>query len=293
VAGPSWLAGAFAAVMIVIALYSASRLAASRWQRRETEFDADGVHVVMGVAMAGILVPRLSPLPASAWEAVFGIAAAWFAWQAIPSAAATPAHAGGAPIPCRTWSSASPCSTCSWRCPAPGPPARERECTWPAIMSWPAQPALADQMPGSGPDQARDGLRRFPDLVPGLRPALLNRLGDTVAAMILEQPQSDRLQRPRHRRNLGEDINAVHVLIHHPLQAAHLALDPAQPLQISVLLLRIPAHGPTLHRRRYRAAPPRPRNPTCLNHIRRRAALFLAVAAPLTASGPPAGDESA
>jgi hypothetical protein len=84
VAGPSWLGGAFAAVMIVIALYSAGRLAASRWQRRETELDADGVHVVMGVAMAGMLVPRLSPLPASAWEAVFGIAAAWFAWQAIP-----------------------------------------------------------------------------------------------------------------------------------------------------------------------------------------------------------------
>ena len=83
-AGPSWLADAFAAVMIVIALYSASRLAASRWQRRETEFDADGVHAVMGLAMAGMLVPRLSPLPASAWEAVFGIAAAWFAWQAIP-----------------------------------------------------------------------------------------------------------------------------------------------------------------------------------------------------------------
>jgi hypothetical protein len=70
--------------MIVIALYSASRLAASRWQRRETEFDADGVHAVMGVAMAGMLVPWLSPLPASAWEAVFGIAAAWFASQAIP-----------------------------------------------------------------------------------------------------------------------------------------------------------------------------------------------------------------
>ncbi len=80
---PPWLAAVLAAVMIVIALYSASRLAISRLRRRETEFDADGVHVFMGVAMAGMFMPRLSLLPAAAWEAVFGIAAAWFAWRAI------------------------------------------------------------------------------------------------------------------------------------------------------------------------------------------------------------------
>jgi hypothetical protein len=83
VTGPSWLAGAFAAVMIGIALYCAGRLALSRLRRRETEFDADGLHVAMGVAMAGMLVPRLSPLPGSAWEAVFAGAAGWFTWQAI------------------------------------------------------------------------------------------------------------------------------------------------------------------------------------------------------------------
>jgi hypothetical protein len=69
--------------MIMIALYSASRLALSRLRRRETESDADGVHVVMGVAMAGMFMPQLSLLPGRAWEAVFGIAAAWFAWRAI------------------------------------------------------------------------------------------------------------------------------------------------------------------------------------------------------------------
>ena len=83
--GSSWRAGALAAVMIMIALYCAGRLAISRRRRQQTEFDADGVHVVMGVAMAGMFLPRLSPLPATAWEAVFGIAAAWFAWQAIRS----------------------------------------------------------------------------------------------------------------------------------------------------------------------------------------------------------------
>lgn len=99
--GPSWLAGMFAAAMIVIAFYCAGRLALSRLWQRGTEVDADGIHVVMGVAMAGMLVPRLNPLPGSVWEVVFGIAAAWFAWQA------TRGRYGSTPG--------------SWRCPYPVP----------------------------------------------------------------------------------------------------------------------------------------------------------------------------
>ncbi len=82
-AGPSWVAGTLAAVMLVTAAYCAGRLALSRRCRRETEFDADGTHVLMGTAMAGMLVSRLNPLPVTMWEAVFTGAAGWFAWQAI------------------------------------------------------------------------------------------------------------------------------------------------------------------------------------------------------------------
>jgi hypothetical protein len=82
-AGPSWLAGIFAAVMILTGAYSASRLAISRLRGRATESDADALHAVMGAAMAGMLVPRLNVLPDSAWAAVFGIAAAWFGWHAV------------------------------------------------------------------------------------------------------------------------------------------------------------------------------------------------------------------
>lgn len=64
-AGPSWLAGAFAAVMILVACYCAARLLVSWLWQQETELDADGVHAVMGAAMAGMLVPRLSLLPGS------------------------------------------------------------------------------------------------------------------------------------------------------------------------------------------------------------------------------------
>jgi hypothetical protein len=86
VSGPAWLAGGFAALMVVIAAYCAGRLAVSSSRGRVTERDADGLHVLMGVAMAGMLQPRLTPVPGAAWCVVFAAAAAWFAWQAIRAA---------------------------------------------------------------------------------------------------------------------------------------------------------------------------------------------------------------
>jgi hypothetical protein len=73
--------------MIATAVYCVSRMiAAWRW-RRPTEYDVDGVHVLMGVGMAGMLVPRLNPAAGSGWDvggaAVFGAAMAWFGWRAI------------------------------------------------------------------------------------------------------------------------------------------------------------------------------------------------------------------
>jgi hypothetical protein len=67
--------------MIVIAGYCASRLVvAYRW-RRETAVDADGTHVLMGVAMAGMLVLRLNPGWNGILVVVFGVAATWFTRQ--------------------------------------------------------------------------------------------------------------------------------------------------------------------------------------------------------------------
>ncbi len=89
-AGPSWLADGFAAVMIVTAVYSASRLALSRLRGLATEADADGLHALMGTAMAGMLVPRLALLPASVWAVVFGVTGSWFAVCAIRAQGARP-----------------------------------------------------------------------------------------------------------------------------------------------------------------------------------------------------------
>jgi hypothetical protein len=81
--GPSWLAGALACIMIATSIYCLNRLLIS-WRRHQpTERDVDAVHVLMGVAMAGMLVPRLQVFWAGGWEVVFGTATAWFAWRAI------------------------------------------------------------------------------------------------------------------------------------------------------------------------------------------------------------------
>jgi hypothetical protein len=89
-AAPSWLAGTFAAIMILTAAYSASRLAFSRLRGRATELDADALHMVMGIAMAGMLVPWLHLAPNSAWAAVFGIGVTWFGWRALPARGPVP-----------------------------------------------------------------------------------------------------------------------------------------------------------------------------------------------------------
>jgi hypothetical protein len=80
--GPIWLACAFAAVMLGIALYCVGRLIAARRTGRRTERDVDLVHVGMGTAMAGMLVPSANPLAGHAWNLgwtmFFGLAVCWF-----------------------------------------------------------------------------------------------------------------------------------------------------------------------------------------------------------------------
>jgi hypothetical protein len=90
-AAPAWLTGVFAALMLTVAAYCAGRLVAARRWRRPTEVDTDVGHVLMGAAMAGMLVARLRILPAATWEAVFAGGAAWFAWQLLQSRRRTPA----------------------------------------------------------------------------------------------------------------------------------------------------------------------------------------------------------
>ena len=94
--GPAWLTGIFAAASLAVAVYCAGRLIAARRWRRPTELDTDGAHVVMGVAMAGMLVSGLRTLPSTIWEAVFAAGAAWFGYRMLQ------ARRGTRPSPWRT-----------------------------------------------------------------------------------------------------------------------------------------------------------------------------------------------
>ena len=82
-ASPAWLTAIFAAASLAVAVYCAGRLVVARRGHRPTELDTDGAHVVMGVAMAGMLVSGLRTLPSAIWEVVFAVAAVWFGYRML------------------------------------------------------------------------------------------------------------------------------------------------------------------------------------------------------------------
>jgi hypothetical protein len=65
-----------------------------------------------------------------------------------------------------------------------------------------------------------------------------------VAQVVVQQQHRDPAQGGVDRRDLGEDVDAVGVLVDQPLQPADLALDPAQTQLQLVLVRRIAAHRP-------------------------------------------------
>jgi hypothetical protein len=81
--GRGWLDGLLAAVMVLAAAFCAVRLAVAKRRGCAADVGADGLHVLMGTAMAGMFAPRLDPIPAAAWQAVFAASAVFFAWWAI------------------------------------------------------------------------------------------------------------------------------------------------------------------------------------------------------------------
>ena len=81
--GQTWIADILAAVMLATAGYCLSRLVISWRRRRSTDRPVDGVHVVMGVAMAGMLVPGLRFFWTGGWEIIFGAGALSFTWLAM------------------------------------------------------------------------------------------------------------------------------------------------------------------------------------------------------------------
>ncbi len=81
---PVWILDIFAALMLVVAAVSAARLAVARpWQRGRGAIasDVDVAHLLMAIAMAGTLAAGLRTLPDDAWDVIFAVLTAWFAYH--------------------------------------------------------------------------------------------------------------------------------------------------------------------------------------------------------------------
>ncbi len=87
---PAWILDIFAALMLVVAAVSAARLVAARpWQAGSaTTPDVDVAHLLMGIAMAGMLAAGLATLSNPAWVVVFAVLTAWFAVRVLRDASA-------------------------------------------------------------------------------------------------------------------------------------------------------------------------------------------------------------
>jgi Domain of unknown function (DUF5134) len=84
---PAWILDIFAAVMLVVAAVSAARLAAARpWRRGTVLADIDVAHLLMAIAMAGMLAASLQTLPNGAWSVIFAVMTAWFGYRVIRDA---------------------------------------------------------------------------------------------------------------------------------------------------------------------------------------------------------------
>jgi hypothetical protein len=79
---PSWILDILAALMLVVAAISAARLAAGRpWRGAGGDADIDTAHLLMAIAMAGMLAGGLRALPDGVWDVIFSVMTAWFVWR--------------------------------------------------------------------------------------------------------------------------------------------------------------------------------------------------------------------
>jgi hypothetical protein len=91
---PAWVLDILAALMLVVSAVSAVRLGLARpWQKSAVVTDTDVSHLLMGIAMAGMLVSSLTTLPNGAWEVIFALLTVWFGYRVVRDARGSGARA--------------------------------------------------------------------------------------------------------------------------------------------------------------------------------------------------------
>jgi hypothetical protein len=80
---PDWLLEILAVIALAVAAMSAGHLAVTRAWIHRGAVDADIAlfQLLLGIAMAGLLVAGLRTLPNAAWDVIFAVATAWFDWR--------------------------------------------------------------------------------------------------------------------------------------------------------------------------------------------------------------------
>lgn len=88
--GPTWLAVIFGVIMLAAAVFAACRIPVAWRIGRATDYEVDGHHVLMGVSMAGMLIPELGIVTAgpstTIWIIVWVLVTIWFAISVIRGA---------------------------------------------------------------------------------------------------------------------------------------------------------------------------------------------------------------
>ena len=77
---------------------------------------------------------------------------------------------------------------------------------------------------------------RLGDLGVGLGAAQARRIHHAVAQVVVEQSDGDRLERTGQRADLGEDVDAVLLVLDHLVDAAGLPLDALEAVEVLVLV---------------------------------------------------------
>ena len=86
---PNWLLDLVAAFTLVVAGVSAARLAVARpWRAGSVIIDTDIAHLLMAIAMAGMLTPSLRTFPSAVWEVIFAGLIVLFGFRVVRDARA-------------------------------------------------------------------------------------------------------------------------------------------------------------------------------------------------------------
>jgi hypothetical protein len=75
---PTWLTAIIATLMILVAGYSAWRLAISRAWGRATDHESDALHLALGIAGAGMVADWAHTLPRPIWTVLFALGGVYF-----------------------------------------------------------------------------------------------------------------------------------------------------------------------------------------------------------------------